>query len=330
VQLVSSKEVAIANMMAESFACFSTIDMHLLLKFCLALSARSIPAVPTVEAGEGREMMIAGGLLLLLGLTCDVYVLFHFAFSQKNPPPDGHLMKVGPKPWDIPELILTASALLVVFLLSNAFYWLVAIVTHHAVTQLVSLVITTEVFLRVGILVVCADFMRRRNLNLSSAFGLRALPPLDAISWGIVFGLASIPPVQLLIVTSEKLFRAVGFKPSEQPIAALFATTDSRLLLSLLVVFAVVIAPMFEEVFFRGFAYPTLKQRLGAWPAMLIVSAIFALSHAHLPSLVPLFALAIGLALAYELTGSLFVPIGMHALFNAVMVAKLFIERMQS
>jgi membrane protease YdiL (CAAX protease family) len=63
---------------------------------------------------------------------------------------------------------------------------------------------------------------------------------------------------------------------------------------------------------------------------MLIVSAIFALSHAHLPSLVPLFALAIGLALAYELTGSLLVPIGMHALFNAVMVAKLFIERMQS
>jgi uncharacterized protein len=317
-------------MMAESLACFSTTHMRFLLNSCLALSARPIPAVSTAEAGESREIMIAGGLLLLLGLTCDVYLLFRFAFSQKNPPPDGHHLKVEPKPWGIPELILTASALLAVFLFSDAFYWLVAAMTHRTVLQLASLVITTEVFLRVGILVVCADFMRRRNLNLSSAFGLRALRPLDAISWGIVFGLASMPPVQLLIVTSEKVIRAVGFKPSEQQIAELFATTDSRLLLCLLVVFALVVAPIFEEVFFRGFAYPALKQRLGAGRAMVIVSGVFAFSHVHLPSFVPLFALALGLGLAYELTGSLLVPIGMHALFNGVMVAKLLIGRMQS
>jgi len=272
-------------------------------------------------------MMIAGGLLLLLGLTCDVYLLFRFAFPQKNPPSDGRLLKIERKPWGVPELILTASALLIAFLLSNTFYWLVAVVTHRTVLQLVPLVITTEVLMRIGILVVFADLLRRRNLSLSSVFGLRTLSPGDSISWGIVFGLASIPPVQLLAITTDKLLRLIGLKPSEQPIAELFATTDSQMLLSLIAVFAIAVAPIFEELFFRGFAYPPLKQRLGTRRALIVVSAVFALSHAHLPSFVPLFVLGLGLGLAYELTGSLLVPIGMHALFNGVMVAQLFLER---
>jgi membrane protease YdiL (CAAX protease family) len=73
--------------------------------------------------------------------------------------------------------------------------------------------------------------------------------------------------------------------------------------------------------------YPALKQRFGVWRALSLVSLLFALSHAHLPSLLPLFILALGLGLAYEFTGSLLVPTGMHALFNALMVVKLIFDR---
>ena len=76
----------------------------------------------------------------------------------------------------------------------------------------------------------------------------------------------------------------------------------------LIAVFAIVVAPVFEEFFFRGFAYPVLKQRWGTLGALLVVSAVFAVIHFHLPSLGPLFALAVGLGLAYELTARCWPP----------------------
>ena len=46
--------------------------------------------------------------------------------------------------------------------------------------------------------------------------------------------------------------------------------------------------------------------------------------HLHLPSLLPLFLLACVLTLAYELSGSLLVPMAMHALFNAITLVGVF------
>jgi membrane protease YdiL (CAAX protease family) len=87
---------------------------------------------------------------------------------------------------------------------------------------------------------------------------------------------------------------------------------------------------LFEEVFFRGFAYPALKQRWGAPRALMMVSGAFALIHLHGPSIAPLFVLAVGLGLAYELTGTLVAPMVMHALFNATNVAMLMFVRYHS
>jgi membrane protease YdiL (CAAX protease family) len=98
----------------------------------------------------------------------------------------------------------------------------------------------------------------------------------------------------------------------------------------LIAVFAVTIAPVFEEFLFRGFAYPVLKQRWGTAKALMVVSAAFAGIHFHLPSLGPLFALAVGLGLAYELTGSLLTPITMHVLFNAANVLMILYVRTHS
>jgi membrane protease YdiL (CAAX protease family) len=96
----------------------------------------------------------------------------------------------------------------------------------------------------------------------------------------------------------------------------------------LLTVFALTVAPVVEEIYFRGLAYPALKQRLGPDRALLIVSAVFALVHPHLPSLLPLFGLALGLGVAYEISGSLLAPITVHVLFNAVSIGLLWYVRL--
>lgn len=88
---------------------------------------------------------------------------------------------------------------------------------------------------------------------------------------------------------------------------------------------AVIVAPLVEETVFRGFVYGVLKRFTDPIFAAITSSALFALAHFHLGSAVPLFVLALGFTGAYERTGSLAVPMLMHALFNGVSLAALIL-----
>ncbi len=88
----------------------------------------------------------------------------------------------------------------------------------------------------------------------------------------------------------------------------------------LLILTAVVIAPIAEELIFRGYIFGVLRRYAGRWWAMLISASVFAAIHAHIPSLAGLFVLAVALTLVYEGAGSLWAPILMHALFNGLTV----------
>jgi membrane protease YdiL (CAAX protease family) len=54
---------------------------------------------------------------------------------------------------------------------------------------------------------------------------------------------------------------------------------SGRASLALVAVFAVVLAPLFEELLFRGFLQPLLQRALGVWLAIVLAAAGFALLH---------------------------------------------------
>jgi len=87
--------------------------------------------------------------------------------------------------------------------------------------------------------------------------------------------------------------------------------------LGLLVVLA---APVAEEVFFRGFLFGGLRGRMSFWPAAAVSGLLFGL--VHLPGgplqVPPLAVFGVLLAWLYERTGSLWPPILMHAIQNAI------------
>ncbi len=113
---------------------------------------------------------------------------------------------------------------------------------------------------------------------------------------------------------------------------------------------AVVIASLFEEMLFRGLFQTTIRSyleacfwspiargtgqearvlaamrrsrtdRYGAWVAILISSGLFAAIHANTGHWPALFVLGVCLGYAYEKSGSLFRPIFIHSLFNAVSI----------
>ena len=81
------------------------------------------------------------------------------------------------------------------------------------------------------------------------------------------------------------------------------------------------LAPIGEEVFFRGVVYNLLRQRLDARWSIALSSLAFALAHADSPPVV-LTSLIIGLALAwaYEQTKSIWPGIFIHMLNNGLVV----------
>jgi membrane protease YdiL (CAAX protease family) len=86
-------------------------------------------------------------------------------------------------------------------------------------------------------------------------------------------------------------------------------------------ILVVVIAPVTEELIFRGLLYGVVRRYGGRMAAIFTTSLLFAAIHANPAVLLPLFVLAVGLALACELTGSLWTPIAMHMAFNAISFA---------
>jgi membrane protease YdiL (CAAX protease family) len=82
----------------------------------------------------------------------------------------------------------------------------------------------------------------------------------------------------------------------------------------------VLLAPLGEETFFRGFLYRGLRRRLSVWPAALVSGALFGLIHFQgwsflliVPSLV---MVGVGLALVFEYRQSLVASMTAHATFN--------------
>lgn len=84
---------------------------------------------------------------------------------------------------------------------------------------------------------------------------------------------------------------------------------------------AVVLAPIAEEMLFRGLLQSCLRQLSHRpWVAILATSLLFALAHGQPANQPALFALAVILGYNYERTGRLLPAIAIHALFNLTFV----------
>jgi uncharacterized protein len=162
--------------------------------------------------------------------------------------------------------------------------------------------------------------MRRHAYHWRQAFGPPHPMPVGRLARHGLHGyLAMLPLVTGAALLSQLVLRGLGYPAAPQPILSVFTTPDTPLWFRAAVtLMAVVTAPVAEELLFRGILLPVLIQHYRAGPAFLLTALAFAALHGHLPALVPLTAVGLTLGLAYAATGSLLVPILMHALFNGM------------
>jgi len=113
---------------------------------------------------------------------------------------------------------------------------------------------------------------------------------------------------------------------SGQPdILPLFGEGVSGLLTAILL--GGVLAPIAEEVFFRGFMYAGMRTRWGVGWALAASSLVFAVAHLSLATLPQLLIMGFVLAYLYERTDSIWPSIILHMANNSVAFIALYLAR---
>lgn len=142
-----------------------------------------------------------------------------------------------------------------------------------------------------------------------------------AFAHGAFYFLASLPIIYgvgfVWAAFLEELKRqGVDIQLPPQDAVLLFQETRDTWVFFSLLALAVVVAPLVEELVFRAGIFRYLKGRFAAPVAVLVSSLLFGAVHGNLQSFPGLVAVGICLAMAYELSGNIKVPILFHAFFN--------------
>lgn len=94
-----------------------------------------------------------------------------------------------------------------------------------------------------------------------------------------------------------------------------------------LIAVAVAIAPIAEEIFFRGMLYNALRRRIHPLPAALLQALVFGLLHPfNLPGKAMVAATGLCFAGIYQWRKTLLTPVFLHAIMNAVSMAVLMYQ----
>lgn len=135
--------------------------------------------------------------------------------------------------------------------------------------------------------------------------------PGPAVTWALGIAVAGF----VLAGVFVRLGALLGLE--ESPLTFALMPQSAKELRAFLVMVGV--AAVGEEYLFRGFAWQVLAEPLGAWPAALLTSVSFGLSHGYQRTVGVVRASALGLLLTLPVmwTGSLFPAIVAHFWINA-------------
>ena len=145
------------------------------------------------------------------------------------------------------------------------------------------------------------------------------LPSLStgaALREGSLAFLALLPVVWLVNMGWQAALDRLDISAPPQDLVALFARSGDIPSLVVMLILAVLIAPVTEELVFRIGFFRWIRTRAMRGIALFFPAASFALLHGNLAVFLPIVVLAVCLAIAYERSGHPLVPIVAHALFN--------------
>jgi membrane protease YdiL (CAAX protease family) len=252
--------------------------------------------------------------------------------------------------WSLAEIFLGAQAALLLSLLPTATVAMVFFATgplgtrpngewftRNPVAQIVIIIVFALSFY--GAQVGLVDFFIRLRYKLRWAdigFGSK-------VTWGqLAAGVgAGLSLMAISVPISFLTERAIGAWKGNQYLEHLKHATGSGSLERLVhqapmnwglvagvLVLTTLVAPLAEELVFRGLVFNSLRHRLGLWAGAIISGLAFAAVHGSVLQLPAIWLMGVLLALVYSKTGSLWSSIVAHGVNNFLATVILFSGRM--
>ncbi len=254
-----------------------------------------------------------GGLLLFLaGLPMLGYFIWR---RMEGVPILGTHPPSGTVSWGLWDVIKGAAVYF--HILTALGYFAALLLSEEAAADLTlvivlvsNLLITLFIFLLVA----------RRDPRWSERLGLVAGGFWRRVRDGLVGYIAFFPLLTATALVAVLAAHLLSLEPEQNPLVPMVLGSDSLWFLAFLMFFGGLVGPITEEVFFRGFFYPPLRQKVGRVGAILINAFCFAALHGNLIQLAPLIGLGLILALLRERTGSVLASTVLHCTHNTLVL----------
>jgi membrane protease YdiL (CAAX protease family) len=160
----------------------------------------------------------------------------------------------------------------------------------------------------------------RHKVTLGQAISWNAPATARQVWYALAGGLA------LAAISDIGNFVLNPWIPKSLPITELFKDRPSALMLA---AFGILIAPLVEEIAFRGFLYPALARVTGALPSIIVTAALFTLLHGAQLSfswapLLLIFIVGFTLTTVRARTNSVALCVIVHMTYNFALLAQTF------
>lgn len=174
------------------------------------------------------------------------------------------------------------------------------------------------------VVAIAVPWLLFRDKTTKQDLGLQRLP-----TWSEL-GLAPAAFIVYTVVVAVIMYLVSQFAPGidleqKQNVGFNFLATSQEYVLAFVTL--VIVAPIMEEVIFRGYLYGKLKKYVPWWVAIVLVSAFFGFAHGQWNVAIATFVLSVFLCLLRDMSGSIWASITLHMIKNGIAFYFLFVNQ---
>lgn len=136
----------------------------------------------------------------------------------------------------------------------------------------------------------------------------------------LALGCGLLVAVYIVTIVNNLIMIALNIITQADVISEILGELDSPYLFAFV---TAIVAPITEEIFFRGFLFKGLREKYGWVNALMFSSIIFALFHGQIATLIPTFLLGTLFAYMYQRTESVYPGMILHFIVNTMGVVVL-------
>ena len=215
----------------------------------------------------------------------------------------------GAAAWSVPEAGLVVAIEIALVVAANA---LTGLITDDALR-----ISVTHVANSAALAALAWYLARRHGSGLLAAYRLDVAPELRNVLLAVAVAIGC----RLFSMAYASLVPPPGVQRPDL-LTQMFGGGALGIVLTFALV--AVVAPVLEEVLFRGVVLGALARKVGTWGAIVASAAVFSLLHLDLWSLLPFAVLGIGLGWLAARGRSLWPAVLAHFLYNAAILAATF------